>query len=176
MNVWEETTEGKKRHWNEIKETKIGKGFAENQQLSESFVEACLQALTSQLWNIHWTLCGSSYPQVKEAWMRKERMNYKCNWSETQVTLECPIWNASARRVSCECSPRAGCRPKSHFYPDFFYLFVYKTYLFIKPACCTRFFLCNPLILHFYKQMPQISLSSFKYLGKISFIHGTACQ
>ena len=56
-NVWEETTEGKERHWNEIKETKIGKAFAENQRISECFVEASLQTPTSQLWSIHWTLC-----------------------------------------------------------------------------------------------------------------------
>ena len=118
-NVWEETTEGKERHWNEIKETKIGKAFAENQRISECFVEASLQALTSQLWSIHWTLCWSSDPQVKEVWMRKERVNDKCNWSETQVTLECPRWNARACRVSRECPPRAGCQPKSHFYHTF---------------------------------------------------------
>ena len=47
-NVWEDTTKGKERHWNEIKGTKIGKAFAENQQISECFVEASLQALTSQ--------------------------------------------------------------------------------------------------------------------------------
>ena len=35
--------------------------------------------------------------------MREEQMNKKCNWSETQVTLECPRWNASVRRVPCEC-------------------------------------------------------------------------
>ena len=52
-NVWEETTEGKERHWNEIKGTKIGKAFAENQWISECFVEASPQALTSQLWRIH---------------------------------------------------------------------------------------------------------------------------
>ena len=120
-NVWEETTEGKERHWNEIKETKIGKAFAENQRISECFVEASLQALTSQLWSIHWTLCWSSDPQVKEVWMRKEQVNDKCNWSETQVTIECPRWNASARRVSLECPPKAGCRPKSHFYRKFNY-------------------------------------------------------
>ena len=52
-NVWEETTDGKERHWNEIKETKIGKAFAENRRISECFVEASLQAVTSQLWSIH---------------------------------------------------------------------------------------------------------------------------
>ena len=107
---------GMERHWIEIKETKIGKAFAKNQQISECFVEASLQALTSQLWSIHWTLCWSSDPQVKEMWMRKERVNDKCNWSETQGTLKCPRWNASARWVSLACLPRAGCRPKSHFY------------------------------------------------------------
>ena len=76
--------------------------------------------LISQLWSIHWTLCWSSDPQVKEVWMIKERKNDKCNWSETQVTLECPRWNASARQVSRECPPRAGCRPKSHFYQIYF--------------------------------------------------------
>ena len=47
-NGWEEITEGNERHWNEIKGTEIGKAFAENQQISECFVEASLQALTSQ--------------------------------------------------------------------------------------------------------------------------------
>ena len=47
-NGWEETTEGKERHWNEIKWTHIGKAFAENLRISECFVEASLQALTSQ--------------------------------------------------------------------------------------------------------------------------------
>ena len=47
-NGWEEITEGKERHWNEIKGTEIGKAFAENQRISECFVEASLQALTSQ--------------------------------------------------------------------------------------------------------------------------------
>ena len=32
------------------------------------------------------------------------------------MTLKCPKRNASAFRVSRECSPTAGCRPKSHFY------------------------------------------------------------
>ena len=41
-NVWEETTEGKEWHWNEIKGTKIGEAFAENQRISEWFVEAGL--------------------------------------------------------------------------------------------------------------------------------------
>ena len=44
--------------------------------------------------------------------------------SETQVTLECPKRNASARQVSRECPPRAGCRPKSHFYPQFKFYYV----------------------------------------------------
>ena len=117
-NVWEETTEGKERHWNVIKGTKIGKAFAENQRINECFVEAGPQALTSQLWGIHWTLHWWSDPQVKEVWMRKEQVNDNCNWSETQVTLECPRRNANA-----------GCRPKSHFYRFCF-------------AC--RFLLCTP--------------------------------
>ena len=120
-NVWKETTEEKERHWNEIKGTKIGRAFAENQRISECFVVASPQALTSQLWSIHWTLHWSSDPQVKEGWMRKEQVNDKCNWSETQVTLECPRRNASARRVSRKCPPRAGCRPMSHFSWVFFY-------------------------------------------------------
>ena len=44
---WEETTEEKEWHWNEIKGTKLGKAFAENQRISDSFVEASLQALKS---------------------------------------------------------------------------------------------------------------------------------
>ena len=47
-NGWEETTERKERHWNEIKGTEIGQAFAENQRISECFVEASFQALTSQ--------------------------------------------------------------------------------------------------------------------------------
>ena len=43
--------------------------------------------------------------------------------------------------------------------------FVYKTFLFIKPACCTIFCLCNPLICHFHEQMPQISLSECTCFG-----------
>ena len=92
--VGEETTERTERHWNEIKGTKTGKAFAKNQWISECFVEASLQALKSQLRSIQWTLCWSSDPQVKEVWMRKEQVNDKCNWSETQVTLECPRLNA----------------------------------------------------------------------------------
>ena len=114
--TWETTTEGKERHWSEIGGTKIGKAFAETQRIIECFVKASLQAVASQLWSIHWTLCWSSDPPVKEVWMRKEQVNDKCNRSETQVTLECPRWNASSRWVSRECPPRAGCRPKSHLY------------------------------------------------------------
>ena len=44
---------------------------------------------------IQWTPCWSSDPQVKDVWMREEQVNSKCNWSETQVTLGCPV---SARR------------------------------------------------------------------------------
>ena len=121
-NICEETTEGKEWHWNEIKGTKIGKAFAENQRISKCFVEASLQARICQLWSIHWTLCWSSDPQLKEAWMGEEQVNDKCNWSETQVTVECPRWNASARRVSRECPPRAGCRPKIHFYRHFIHV------------------------------------------------------
>ena len=105
-NVWEETTERKEWHWNEIKGTKIGKASAENLRFSECFVEASLQALISQLWSIYWTFCWSSDPQVKEVWMRKEQVNDKCNCSVTQVTIECPRWKASARRVSHECRQR----------------------------------------------------------------------
>ena len=47
-NGWEETTERKERHWNEVKWTEIGQAFAENQGISECFVEASFQALTSQ--------------------------------------------------------------------------------------------------------------------------------
>ena len=100
---------------------KKGKAFAENQRTGECFEEAGLQALISQLWSIHWTLCWPSDPQVKDVWMREEQVNDKCNWSGTQVTLECPKCNVSARRVSCECPPKAGCRPKSHFYHQNFY-------------------------------------------------------
>ena len=65
-SVWEETTEGKERHWNEIKGCEIGKAFAKNQWISECFVEASLQALISQLRNIHCTHCWLSDPQVKD--------------------------------------------------------------------------------------------------------------
>ena len=115
-SVWEESKERKERHWNEINRTKGSKAFAENQRISECFVEAGLQALIRQLWSIHWTLCWPSVPQVNNMWMGEEQVNSKCNWSEIQVTLECPRWNASARRVSRECQPRAGCRPKKHFH------------------------------------------------------------
>ena len=57
-NVWEETTGEKKRHWKEIKETKIGETFAENQRISECFVEASPQALTRQLWSIQRYSCN----------------------------------------------------------------------------------------------------------------------
>ena len=93
-NVWEETTERKEWHCNEIKGTKIGKAFAENQQISECFVEASLQPLISQLWSIFWTLCWSTDPQVKAVWMRKEQVNDRCNWSKTQVTIECLVMPA----------------------------------------------------------------------------------
>ena len=69
-SVWEETIEGKEGQLNEIKGTKIGKALAENQCISECFVEASLQALVSQLWIIHWTLCWSSDQQVNDMWMR----------------------------------------------------------------------------------------------------------
>ena len=115
-SVWEQNTKWKKGHWNESNGTEMGKAFAENQRIRECFVEAGLQALLSQLWSIHWTSCWPSDPQVKGLWITEEQVNDKCNWSERQVTLECPRWNASARRVSRECPPGAGCRPKSHFY------------------------------------------------------------
>ena len=41
-NVREEITEGKEWHLNEIKGTKIGEALAENQRISEWFVEAGL--------------------------------------------------------------------------------------------------------------------------------------
>ena len=129
-NVLEKTTEGKERHWNEIKRTKIGKAFAENQWIGECFVEASLQVLTSQLWSSHWTLCWSSYSQVKKVWMREERVDDKCNWSETQVTLECTRWNASGCRMSRKCPPRGGCRPKSHFYQIIGKIFKYAIITF----------------------------------------------
>ena len=47
-NGWEETTEWKERHRYEIKGTEIGQDFVENQRISECFVEASFQALTSQ--------------------------------------------------------------------------------------------------------------------------------
>ena len=118
-SVWEEPMEGKERHWNEINRTKRSKAFSGHQRVSECFVKAGLRALISQLWSIHRTLCWPSDPQVKDMWIREEQVNNKCNWSEIQVTLKCPRWNASARRVSRECLPRAGCRPKSHFYLEF---------------------------------------------------------
>ena len=40
--IWEKTTEGKERHWNEIGGTKIGKAFAENKRIIECFVKASL--------------------------------------------------------------------------------------------------------------------------------------
>ena len=92
-----------------------GKAFSGHQRVSECFVKAGLRALISQLWSIHWTLCWPSDPQVKDVWIREEQVNNKCNWSEIQVTLKCPRWNASARRVSRECPPRAGCWPRVIF-------------------------------------------------------------
>ena len=95
-NVWEETTEGKERHWNQIKATKIGNAFAENQRISDCFVKAIPQALTSQLWSIYRTLSwNTSDPRVSQM-------------------------KASARWVSRECPPRAGCGPKSSFYRKIF--------------------------------------------------------
>ena len=47
--VWDETTEGREWHWNEIKGAEIGKAFAEKQPISDCFVETSLQALRSQL-------------------------------------------------------------------------------------------------------------------------------
>ena len=118
MSVFIETWKGLRGFSSDIEVTKQGKAFAENQRTGECFEEAGFQALKSQLWSIHWTLCWPSDPQVKDVWMREEQVNDKCNWSETQVTLECPRWNVSARRVSRECPPRAGCRPKSNFYQE----------------------------------------------------------
>ena len=112
----------------DLEVTKQGKAFAEIQRTGECFEEASFQALKSQLWSIHWTLCWPSDPQVKDVWMREEQVNDKCNWSETQVTLECPRWNVSARRVSRECPPRAGCRPKSHFYLNLKYMYIGNIY------------------------------------------------
>mgnify|MGYP001800758009 CR=1 FL=1 len=128
MAVFIETREGLRGIWSDKEVTKIGKAFAEIQRISECFVKAGLQAQASQLWITHWTPCWRSDPYVKEVWMREEQVNKESNWSETQVTLECPRWNASARRVhrQCpasappvprQCPPRAGCRPESHFYP-----------------------------------------------------------
>ena len=115
-SVWEESMEGKERHWNEINRTKRSKAFSGHQRVSECFVKAGLRALISQLWSIHRTLCWPSDTQVKDVWIREEQANNKCNWSEIQVTLKHPRWNARARRVSRECPLRAGCQPKSHFY------------------------------------------------------------
>ena len=67
--------------------------------IQRKFVEAVLQALWSQLWSIQWTLCWLSDPQVRDRWMREEQVNDKCISSETQVTLECPRWNASVSQV-----------------------------------------------------------------------------
>ena len=124
MAVFIETREGLRGIWSDKEVTKIGKAFAEIQRISECFVKAGLLAQASQLWITHWTPCWRSDPYVKEVWMREEQVNKESNWSETQVTLECPKWNASARRVhrQCpasarQCPPRAGCRPESHFYP-----------------------------------------------------------
>ena len=119
-HVFIEIRKGLRGFSSDAEVTKSGKAFADNQRSSECFVEAGLKALTSQWWNIHWTPCWPSDPQVKDKWMTaEEQVNYKCNWSVTQVTLECPRWNVSAHRVSRECPPRAGCRPKSHFYQKF---------------------------------------------------------
>ena len=131
-SVWEEFTDGEERHWNEINRTKGSKAFTENQRIIECYVEAGLQALISQLWSIHWTLCWKSGPHVKDGWMGEEKESSKSNWSEfwfwisdhsnyrsvtsKRVILECPRWNASARWVSPNCPSRAGCRTYSHFY------------------------------------------------------------
>ena len=100
MSVFIETRKGLRGFLSDIEVTKQGKAFAENQRTGECFEEAGFQALMIQLWSIHWTLCWPSDPQVKAVWMRKEQVNDKCYWSETQVTLEYPRWNASACRVS----------------------------------------------------------------------------
>ena len=49
-SVWEEATERKDKHWNQIEGTKIGKAVAENLWFSECFVEASLHALICHLW------------------------------------------------------------------------------------------------------------------------------
>ena len=71
-SVRDQNTDRKKGHWNEINGAKMGKAFAENKIISERFVIAGLQALPSQLWNIHWTSCWPSDPQVKDVWIREE--------------------------------------------------------------------------------------------------------
>ena len=91
----EENTEGKKRHWNEIKGTKIGKGFAENQWISLCFIEASLQAQIRQLLSIHWTLADHVTQKCKTSewgrnqWMRSvvevSQMKCKCPLSVSQV-------------------------------------------------------------------------------------------
>ena len=59
---------------------------------------------------------------VKCVWIWNDQVNRKCTESEPQMKCKCMEWNKNARRVPRECPPRAGCRPKSHFYPKCFYI------------------------------------------------------
>ena len=91
MSVCIETQKGLRSFSSDIEVTKKGKALAGNQRTGKCFEEAGFQALISQLWSIHWTLCWPSDPQVTDVWMREEQMNDKCIWSETEVTLECHL-------------------------------------------------------------------------------------
>ena len=117
MAVFIETREALRGIWSDKEVTKIGKAFAEIQRISECFVKAGLLAQASQLWITHWTPCWRSDPYVKEVWMREEQVNKESNWSETQVTLECPRWNASARRVHRQCPTSAPPVPAEGWLP-----------------------------------------------------------
>ena len=96
----------------------LGSTF-EIQEAIECFVKARLQALTSPLWISHWTSCRPSDWQVKGVWIWNDQVNRRCTESEPQMKCKCMEWNKNARRVPRECPPRAGCRPKSHFYQNF---------------------------------------------------------
>ena len=61
-------------------------------------------------------------PPSSNRYMYKQQV---CERLLVKMTLRSPAhpprWNASARLVTGECLPRAGCRPKSHFYRIFKY-------------------------------------------------------
>ena len=90
MSVFIETRNRLRGLSTDIDVTKKGNAFAENQRNGKCFNETGFQAFISQLWSIPWTLFSPSDPQVKEVWIREEQVNNRCNWSKTQVTLECP--------------------------------------------------------------------------------------